>query len=61
MELNLPKDVLIVLIHRDKNYISPNGETILNAGDHLLIMADNKEAEEEVYRSFGLGSGKAHS
>jgi potassium/hydrogen antiporter len=58
LNLNLPKSVLIVLIHRNNKYISPNGETILKAGDHLLIMADNKEAEQEVYKSFGVKRGK---
>jgi potassium/hydrogen antiporter len=58
LDLNLPKSVLIVLIHRNNKYISPNGETTLKGGDHLLIMADNKEGEQEVYKSFGIKRGK---
>jgi len=54
VELTLPKTALIVLVHRSGKYITANGETILQPGDHLLIMADNKETIDEVYESFGL-------
>jgi cell volume regulation protein A len=54
LELKLPKSTLIVLIHRDDKYLSPNGTTVLQSGDHLLIMAENKNAGELVYESFGL-------
>lgn len=54
LELKLPKTALIVLIHRNNKYLSPNGTTVLQSGDHLLIMADNKNAGESVYESFGI-------
>jgi potassium/hydrogen antiporter len=54
LELQLPQSALIVLIHRDDQYLSPNGDTVLEAGDHLLIMADNKDAGKQVYESFGI-------
>jgi cell volume regulation protein A len=56
VELNLPKSALIVLIHREDKYMSPNGDTVLEAGDHLLIMTDNKEDMMEVEKSFGSGN-----
>jgi Trk K+ transport system NAD-binding subunit len=34
-----------VLIHRDGKYLTPTGETRLEARDHLLIMSDKKAAE----------------
>jgi potassium/hydrogen antiporter len=57
LELQLPKSALIVLIHREDKYLSPNGDTALQAGDHLLIMADDKDTVQEVYVSFGIKKG----
>ena len=54
VKLMLPKSALIVLIHRNGKYITPHGDTVLEARDHLLIMADNKDASEQVYESFGI-------
>jgi cell volume regulation protein A len=54
VQLGLPQSALIVLIHRHGKYYSPNGDTVLEARDHLLIMADNKNASEKVYESFGI-------
>lgn len=54
VQLNLPKKSMIVLIHRDHKYVTPGGETEIRSGDHLLVLADNKEALDEVYSSFGM-------
>ena len=48
VELNLPKNSLIVLIYRKRNYITPRGDTIIEAGDKLMIMADNKREIKAV-------------
>lgn len=52
VDLNLPPGAFIVLIHRDGRYFSPSGETVLNGGDHLLIMADNSGTVKRVHESF---------
>lgn len=54
VKLNLPKPALIVLIVRDEKYIQPNGATILEEGDKLLLLANNKEILSEMYRVFGV-------
>jgi cell volume regulation protein A len=54
VELKLPKTALIVLIHRSGKYLTPNGDTILEPGDHLLLMADAKSTVEKVYRALEL-------
>jgi potassium/hydrogen antiporter len=54
VELNLPSTALIVLIHRNDKYMNPSGETVIQAGDHLLIMADTKSTVDKIYHSFGL-------
>lgn len=52
VELKLPKTALIVLAYRNGKYITVNGETTINARDHLLIMADNTETVEKVHACF---------
>lgn len=52
MQLGLPKTALIVLIHRDKKYITASGDTEIMPYDHLLIMADNKDTVVQVHACF---------
>ncbi len=54
VKLKLPKPVLIVLVERDGKYIQPNGSTVLEEHDKLLILANNKEMLSEVYKIFGI-------
>lgn len=54
VQLNMPKSTLIALIHRNDQYLAPGGETILEEGDHLLIIADNKEVIDQVNERFSL-------
>lgn len=53
VQLNLPKKALIVMINRKGKYITPGGDTVLNEGDHLLLMAATKEVAEEVTTVLG--------
>ena len=43
MNLKLPKTALIVIIERDDKYFTPNGSTIIEAGDRLTVLADSKD------------------
>ncbi|MEO8404726.1 MAG: potassium/proton antiporter [Chitinophagaceae bacterium] len=54
VKLRLPKSVLIVLLVRDEKYIQPSGSTILEEGDKLVILANNKEVLNEVYQVLGI-------
>ena len=40
VKLDLPEGALIVLIGRNGNFVVPRGNTILEAGDRLLVLAD---------------------
>ena len=40
VEVGLPKSALIVLIRRDNDFIVPRGDTVLEPGDTLLVLAD---------------------
>jgi potassium/hydrogen antiporter len=54
VKLGLPKAALIVLLVREGKYIQPNGSTILEEGDKLLLLANNKEVLSEVYQILGI-------
>lgn len=43
VDLELPKTALIVMIERDNKYFTPNGSTVIEAGDHLTVLADTKK------------------
>jgi len=43
VEIGLPKSALIVLISRDKQYLTPRGDTVIEAGDKLMVMTDDKQ------------------
>ena len=54
VKLKLPKSALIVLLEREGKYIQPNGSTILEENDKLLLLANNKEVLNEVYHTLGV-------
>lgn len=54
VQIGLPKTAHIVLIHRNGKYITATGETVIDGKDHLLVMADNKQTVDEVFKAFGL-------
>jgi cell volume regulation protein A len=54
VNLKLPKPVLIVLVIRDGKYIQPNGSTILEENDKLLLLANNKDILSDVHKTLGV-------
>ena len=54
VEIKLPKSSIIVLIHRNNMYVTPSGDTEIQSGDHMLILADGKESRKEIFRNFRL-------
>jgi len=48
LQLKLPRTALIVLINRQDKYITPRGTTLLEKGDKLLIMSDNKKDNDAI-------------
>jgi cell volume regulation protein A len=49
VDLEIPKDILIVLVHRQDEYIVPNGSTELLEGDKLFLVSKDQKA---IYRAF---------
>jgi trk/ktr system potassium uptake protein len=48
-ELRFPRDSTVVAIIRDNHVIVPRGDTVLRAGDEVLVLT-SPDAEEEVVR-----------
>jgi cell volume regulation protein A len=44
LELNIPKTALIVMIKRDGKFIMPNGHTVIQAHDTLMLLAETRES-----------------
>ncbi|RFN60216.1 potassium/proton antiporter [Marixanthomonas ophiurae] len=51
VQLGFPKNAIIAMIKRDGSYITPNGSTILEAQDNLIVLADRVEIFEDVHQT----------
>ncbi|MGP1363589.1 MAG: potassium/proton antiporter [Bacteroides sp.] len=60
IELNLPTDVLIVLISRGDQFIMPNGATQLLENDKLLVMATTPADLRGVYQKLDIEKPDTH-
>lgn len=49
VDLGFPKTVLIAMIKRNGKYVTPNGNTQLETGDKLIILAENNESMQRVF------------
>jgi cell volume regulation protein A len=54
VELGFPKTALIVMINRKGKYITPNGSTVLEPQDKMLVLAENKDALNEAIDNLTL-------
>ena len=48
MDLKLPDGALVVYVKRGKQYITPTGSTVVQVGDKILIMANDKKTMDTV-------------
>ncbi|MCG8340641.1 MAG: potassium/proton antiporter [Cytophagales bacterium] len=55
VQLGLPKNALIVLVERDKRYLTPRGDTVIEEGDKLMVMTDDKNEIKELKACLGIG------
>ena len=46
VELRLPAEFLVILIARQNDFVLPNGSTVLQAGDTLLVLADQASYDQ---------------
>ncbi|MGK7391403.1 MAG: potassium/proton antiporter [Candidatus Cyclobacteriaceae bacterium M2_1C_046] len=54
VDLDFPRQALIVMIQRNGKYLTPNGSTVLEPKDRLLVLADSDETFDEVYNKLGI-------
>ncbi len=50
-ELNFPQTAIIALIKRNKKYLAPNGATMLQKGDSLVILSEDKQGISSALES----------
>ena len=46
-DMNIPKGSLVMLVKRGNEFIIPNGQLELHAGDKLLFISENKDGKED--------------
>lgn len=56
MEMKLPENTLVVMVKRNGNFFVPQGNTSLQVGDKLLLISDNAEALEKIYKKYNIES-----
>lgn len=56
VNLKFPKRAIIAMIQRNGKYLTPNGNTIIEANDLLIVLSDDKSGIEEAYHSLGTPS-----
>lgn len=54
VELGFPKGALIVLINRNHHYMTPKGDTVIEAGDKLMVMADDRKSIKDMKTCLGM-------
>lgn len=54
VEIQFPKNAIIAMIKRDDKYITPNGATVIEADDMLIVLSDSKKGIERVYDTLNI-------
>ncbi len=49
IQIGFPKTAIIAMIQRENKYITPNGSTLIEPNDRLLILSENKTTLKAVY------------
>lgn len=51
VDLHFPKSAIIAMIKRDDKFITPNGSTVIEADDVLIVLSDTRVGIDEVFES----------
>jgi cell volume regulation protein A len=54
LDISFPKNAIIAMLRRKGNYLTPNGQTVIEANDQLLVLAENERSIESVFQSLQL-------
>ncbi|MCL4160689.1 UNVERIFIED_CONTAM: hypothetical protein GTU68_021730 [Idotea baltica] len=58
VDLAFPKTAIIAMIRRNDKYLTPNGSTIIEANDILIVLSDTLEAIDKVYETLKININK---
>jgi cell volume regulation protein A len=56
MDITLPEQTLAVMVKRKDHFFVPRGNTKLETGDTVLLIADNEEIMKETYKKLGINN-----
>lgn len=56
VDLEFPSSAIIAMIKRGEKYITPDGSTVIEAGDVLIVLSDSKEKMKDVYKALRVKS-----
>lgn len=54
VDLKFPRKAIIAMISRDDKFITPNGNTVIEPNDILIVLTEDKETLQGVYDSLKL-------
>ncbi|MDO5707671.1 MAG: potassium/proton antiporter [Andreesenia angusta] len=54
VDIEFPEGLLIISINRDHHYVTPNGSTVIEKGDILLVTAENEKSVEYFEDEFDV-------
>ena len=54
VDIGFPKSAIIAMIKRGDKYITPNGSTIINSDDVLIVLSESKKGMRKVYKALGI-------
>ena len=54
VDIEFPKSAIIAMIKRDDKYITPNGSTVINGDDVLIVLSENKKGIKKVFKALKL-------
>lgn len=54
VDIEFPKTAIIAMIKRDEKYITPNGSTVINADDVLIVLSETKKGIKKVFKALNI-------
>ena len=54
VDIEFPKTAIIAMIKRDEKYITPNGSTVINEDDVLIVLSENKKGITKVFKALNI-------
>lgn len=54
VDIEFPKTAIIAMIKRDEKYITPNGSTVIDADDVLIVLSETKKGIKKVYKALNI-------